>query len=197
MSYEQAIENARKRIANAHKATKGQINDRVFRGHSRSISTDIEDSIALLIYDIVPSDYYLILDPSIYIGKQNHRPDLLIVNSNDEVVGLVEIKANMGWCRDATQVLSSLKEEDDLFKESKYLKCKLSSDSTKEVVYPDNVALFLVALTSENGGGEAKIAANMEFAKSLNIKHFILFNGWYYELENRGVEAFTEDIAKL
>ena len=197
MSYGVAIENARKRIADAHKITKGQLNDRVYRGHSRSISTDIEDSIALLIYDIIPNDYYLILDPSIYVNKQNHRPDLLIVNGENKVVGLVEIKANMGWCRNASGVLNNLKKEDNIFKENKILKCKLSSDNSKEVNYPDDVKLFLVALTGENGGGESRHQTNKENAQALNIKHFILFDGWYDALRNRDAEEFAIEIAKL
>ena len=197
MSYEVAIENARKRIADAHKITKGQLNDRVYRGHSRSISTDIEDSIALLIYDIIPNDYYLILDPSIYVNKQNHRPDLLIINGENKVVGLVEIKANMGWCRNASGVLNNLKEEDNIFKENKILKCKLSSDNSKEVNYPDDVKLFLAALTGENGGGESRHQTNKENAQALSIKHFILFDGWYDVLRNRDAEEFAIEIAKL
>lgn len=103
-----AIKNLIDRIAAIHRSTKEPLNNNIYRGHSRSISTDIEDSVALLLSELLPESYSFMLDPSIYIDGKNNRPDLLVLNSEDEVIAMIEIKANMGWCRNASSVLNGI-----------------------------------------------------------------------------------------
>ena len=196
MNINESIDALNKRIKEVYYATKNHLNERIYRGHSRSISTDIEDAIALFIYDFIPNDYYLIVDPSVHVLGKTHRPDVLIVNGNNEVVALIEIKANMGWCRDARWVLNDIIEDDKAYNQASTLICKLSDDTKKEVSYGENVAKFLVALTSENSD-EDKHNANKKYASSLGIRHYLLFSSWYHSLEKKDAGFFARDIIEL
>lgn len=92
-----AIKNLIDRIAAIHRSTKEPLNNNnIYRGHSRSISTDIEDSVALLLSELLPESYSFMLGPSIYIDGKNNRPDLLVLNSEDEVIAMIEKKPIWG-----------------------------------------------------------------------------------------------------
>lgn len=162
----------------------------------RSISTDIEDSIAVFISNLLPETYCLILDPSIYVDGKNNRPDLLIVNDKQEVIAMIEIKANMGWCRDAQWVLKDMVENNNKFISAKTLLCEISNGENKEVSYGSNVPMFLISLTDGNCS-ESKHEANKNTADELGIKHYLLFSGWYGGLKDKDIEFFANDILSL
>ena len=61
-----AIKELKERIINIHKGTKEGLGRNIFRGHSKVLSSDIEDGIAYLLSEVLPSDYIFIIDPSIY-----------------------------------------------------------------------------------------------------------------------------------
>lgn len=106
------IEDAINELVSYMKKVYEQINNKVgqniYRGHLRSISTDIEDGIALFLSKILPEGYKLFLDSSIHVDGVNFRPDVLVVNDKNECYAMIEIKANMGWCRDATNVINDI-----------------------------------------------------------------------------------------
>lgn len=89
------IEKLKSEIKYAYNETKKTLGDNIYRGHSKAISSDIEDGIALFISRLQPS-CKIFLDPSIHIDRKTHRPDLLVINNKNEVIAMVEIKANMG-----------------------------------------------------------------------------------------------------
>lgn len=192
----QAILELKNRIFEIYKSTQEPLNNNIYRGHLRSISTDIEDSIAVFVSNLLPETYCLILDPSIYVDGKNNRPDLLIVNDKQEVIAMIEIKANMGWCRNAQWVLKDMVENNNKFISAKTLLCEISNGENKEVSYGSNVPMFLISLTDGNCS-ESKHEANKNTADELGIKHYLLFSGWYGGLKDKDIEFFANDILSL
>ena len=164
MNKEEAIKGLKNYIETIYADTKKQLKTNIYRGHSRSISTDIEDAIAIFISDILHEDKYKILsDPSIYINHKKHRPDILVVDKNNEVILLIEIKAQMGYCRDASPVLNDMIKNNDMFKKEIQLECEFSKKEAITVLYK-NPKLLLVALTDGNCSKEKHIK-NKDYAK--------------------------------
>lgn len=189
-----SIETLKTSINNVFNATKQSTRHNIWRGHSRSISTDIEDNIAILIAEELPENYKLYIDPSIYIGGKIHRPDLVVSNENDEVIFVIEIKANMGWCRDATAVIDSMVNNHSNFLAAGLLDCKLSSGDRFRLKYQNNVKLFLIALTDANGG---KYESNKKIAYTKGVSHYCLFSGWYNNLQEKDISSFIAEIKKF
>ena len=193
MNKEEAIKGLKNYIETIYADTKNELKTNIYRGHSRSISTDIEDAIAIFISDILHEDKYKILsDPSIYINHKKHRPDILVVDKNNEVILLIEIKAQMGYCRDASPVLNDMIKNNDMFKKEIQLECEFSKKEAITVLYK-NPKLLLVALTDGNCSKEKHIK-NKDYAKSINIYQFNLFSGWYDNLSNCEISDFYDFI---
>lgn len=189
MELEYAIEKLKKYITDIYQNTGSKIGTNIYRGHLRSISTDIEDGIAVFISDIMPSNYKIYLDSSIHIDGKKNRPDLLVIDENNNVNAMIEIKANMGWCRDASEVIDDILISDSKFKEQKVLTCEFSREENQEIFYGENVKLFLVALTDGNCSARNH-EANKLYAAKLDVFQFNLFSGWYESLINCEIEDF-------
>ena len=113
MKTEEAVQELKSYIEASYAKTMEPLAPRIVRGHLRSISTDIEDGIALFVSHVLPEGYKLLLDPSIHVDGVNNRPDLLVVDESNAVKAMIEIKANMGWCRNASGVLDDIVSNDE------------------------------------------------------------------------------------
>ncbi|MBQ7906622.1 MAG: hypothetical protein IJ309_01465 [Clostridia bacterium] len=195
MNLEIAVNKLKDDIKAAHDNTTKKIVNNIFRGHLRSISTDIENCIALFVSSLLP-EHTLFLDPSIYVNKKNHRPDLLILDKNNTVKAMIEIKANFGWCRRVNSVIDKMIENHRLFAENSMLDCSFSKEETATIKYSDNVKLFLISCTSENCSSKNH-SANSNYAKSNNVFCFNLFSGWYDSLTSLDVNEFAKELLKL
>lgn len=196
MDKNKIINELKKEIKNKYDKTRKAVGKKIFRGHSRCISTDIEDAIARFISKIL-SKYKIFLDPSISIKGTIYRPDLLVINQKNEVVAFMEIKARMGYCRDATKVLDKMLKYDKIFENKETLTCKFSDKKTKDktVMYPKNkVKLFFVSLSSNNCSNHIN---NNTYARNKNkhklVSYFTLFKGVYDDLKN--VDEDLNDIS--
>ena len=194
MNINDAIANIKKYIYDSYAETCKKIGVNIFRGHLRVLSTEIEDSIALFISNIMPN-HKVFLDPSIYIEEKNNRPDLLVVNENNEVVAMLEIKSNMGWCRNAKDVIDDIVTNNEKFKTAFTLRCEFSREQSQTVTYKDNVKLFLIALTDGNCSIRQH-QLNKAYAKTTNVLQFNLFSGWYDCLKNCEIEEFSKELLK-
>ena len=189
------IEKLKSEIKYAYNETKKTLGDNIYRGHSRAISSDIEDGIALFISRLQPS-YKIFLDPSIHIDHKTHRPDLLVINNKNEVIAMVEIKANMGWCRNASGVIQKILSEDLIFKNTRTINCEFSNNRSYDTSYSNNVKLFLISLTKGNCS-DKNHKSNKEYANANNVYQFNLFDGWYDSLINCEIEEFAKQIKNL
>lgn len=203
MNYETYTNELKQYIYDAHKKTLGKISSNIYRGHVRSLSTDIENAIALFVSKLLPS-HEIYIDPSVYVNKKTNRPDIIVVNNKKQVVAMLEIKTQMGYCREANSVINKIKELDKTFKQTKNLVCKFSNvkeasaQNLKEthIIYPNNVKLFLISFTDNNCSQENH-TQNKEYATSQNVNHLILFHNWYDDLEDYEIEKFKNQLSNL
>ena len=193
MDIEHAIANLKERIRVARESTKSKLAPNVRRGHLRSISTDIEDAIGLFVAEIVPEGCHVFLDPSIHVGGKNNRPDMLVVREDGTVAAMVEIKANMGWCRNASWVIDDILDNDAKFKGEGTLHCEFSKDDNADVSYGEGVKLFLVSLVDGNCPRD-KHQANKAYASSHGVLQMNLFAGWYDSLGDLEVRSFAQEV---
>ncbi|MBR2467517.1 MAG: hypothetical protein IKB42_00525 [Clostridia bacterium] len=196
MPFKNHINELKEYILDHYNETKKQIAPEIYRGHLRSLSTDIEDGIALFLSKIFTS-HKIYIDPSVTVNKQTHRPDILIVNSEKEVVAMLEIKTQMGYCRDATGVIDKIKAVNEIFKKEKTLNCKFSNNEIMPVTYTNDVKLFLISFSSNNCSKETYHTNNKSYAKNEGVNYYILFDNWYNDLKNFEIEDFVEEISKL
>lgn len=196
MNVNTAIENLKSGISKVWNDTKGKLRPNVSRGHSRAISTDVEDLIGLFVSDVFDDKFNILIDSSVYI-ETTHRPDMLVVK-DDKVVAMIEVKTQMGWCRNASDVIDNeIFRMHKTFCEAKNLTCKFSNDDTQYVTYDESVKLFLIALTSKNGANSEQHKNNVEYAKEKGVGHYILFDGWYHSLVNKNIADFADELIKL
>ena len=192
-----AIDSLKKYIFQEFQKTKVTIRPNLHRGHLRALSTEIEDGIAAFLLDILPQDYKVYVDASVRVGRKTHRPDILIVDNQHVVRALVEVKTNMGWCRDASSEIDKILAKHTEMISSGTITCKFSNDTTVTAVYTPNVPVFLVAFTNENCGAD-RHEANRSTATSKNVKYFCLFAGWYGdELSEADIKNFAADIQNI
>lgn len=194
MNKKDAIILLKEYINKSYSSINEKIGPNIYRGHLQSLSVEIENGIALFVSNILPGNK-IFLDPSIHIDGKNNRPDLLVVNEAKEVVAMIEIKANMGWCRNAKSVIDDILLNNDKFIKEQLLYCEFSREESQSVTYNDKVKLFLIALTDGNCN-EKHHKANKEYAKSNNVFQFNLFSGWYGELTNCEIEQFADELLK-
>lgn len=196
MDSRQATELLRQSIKTVFDDTKKKLQDNVFRGHSRSISTDIEDLITIFIANVLPENYKFLLDASIHIDGKNNRPDLLIANENNKVIAMIELKSNMGYCRDATTVINEMIENHHKFFNAINLTCSFSDDEKQLVTYNQDVELFLISLTSNNCSTDNH-QNNKIYATSRGVHYFNLFSGWYGGLVDKDVYGFLSTLDNI
>ncbi len=192
----QAIDNLKQYIEAIYNRTGEKIGANIYRGHLRSISTDIEDGIAIFVAGILPDSYKILIDASIHVDGKNNRPDLLIVDGENRVKALVEIKANMGWCRNASRVIDHIISNDAKFIKQKNLSCEFSKDDELDITYHEGVKRFLIALTNENCTAKDH-QANQAYASANGVSYYCLFSGWYNSLSNFEIAEFAEKLLDL
>ncbi len=193
MKKEDAINKLISYIKGVYDGVNNKISPNIYRGHLRSISTDIEDGIALFISNIMPEGYKVFLDPSIHVDGANNRPDLLVVNDKNETVAMIEVKANMGYCRNAKDVIDNIVRNDEKFSKLGSLYCEFSRETSQTISYGDNVKLFLIALTDKNCSDKHH-KANKDYAAKTKVHQYNLFSGWYGNLIPCEIEKFANDI---
>ena len=200
------IEELKTYIKNKYEETRqvveGNKGSEIYRGHSRSLSTDIEDAIAIFISKLLPT-CKVFIDPSINVGGKNNRPDILIIDKNNKTIGMIEVKSNMGWCRNASDVIAKIEQNNKDFSD-KFLRCEFSENNNKAknkeepkiVQYGNDVKLFLVSFTKDNCSIK-KHDNNKEDAKKANVSYFTLFSGWYGSLVDSDINKFAEELMAL
>ena len=122
----------------------------------------------------------------------------MLVVKDDVVLALVEIKSNMGWCRDATKVI-----DDEIlrmhkgFTKLEHLTCKFSKNETREVEYSKDTKVYFLSLTSQNGGKAEDNEKNIKYANSRGVDFYMLFDGWYDCLTDRDIDKFIDSLLDI
>ena len=184
-------------IAEEFAKTKNTIRANLHRGHLRALSTEIEDGIAAFLLDILGEGYKVYVDASVRVGGKTHRPDILVVDVNNRVKALVEVKTNMGWCRDASGEIGKILHKHEEMLSNGKIVCKFSNDKTVDALYTNDVLVFLVSFTDENCGA-GRHECNRSAAKEKGVNYYCLFSGWYGDvLQDAGVKEFADRIVGL
>jgi hypothetical protein len=194
MELNKAIESLKSDILSIYSQTKNSLKPNIYRGHSRSISADIEDCVTVFISNILPSEYKFFIDASVRLNGRSKRPDLLIVDQNNKVYAMVEIKANMGYCREASNEINKIIDNHNSSIELSNLVCKFSDRDEEEVEYSKDVKLFLISLTDSNNSSRNH-SNNKIYATSKSVHHYNLFSGWYDSLTNNEIMDFVHEIS--
>ena len=81
MQQKDSVEELKTGIREIWEETRNNIAPNIIRGHSRSISTDVEDSVAIFICNMFDDKVEVFIDPTIKLDK-THRPDILVIKDN-------------------------------------------------------------------------------------------------------------------
>lgn len=176
-------------------------NKNIKRYTKPSMSNYTENAIALLINKIKQNQLNYLIDPQLSVGdKKIIRPDIIIYDKNNVIVGIGEVKSQLGYAGNFN------KEEYN----QKIKKLKKASDKNilvlkKQNMYfsiSDNCKNFIVILMSSNNHN------NLEKFKGTN--YFVLFekennkNLWYDTLsleslnkKKHGYTDFAEFVKKM
>ena len=179
----------------------GDLNsNNIFRGHIPSVSSIIENEIALFLREELNKKYKYYID----YGIQKHRPDLLVVDENNTIKYIIEIKSNIGYCREIKgDYLKKLKEERELFRKNEIINISYTTKDGKkatknevEVKGNPDVKMFFIILTSDNASLKYH-ENNIKNLKKENIGYYVLFKNWYGDLDFRIDETIENDGIKL
>lgn len=217
--FEVKLEDFRKKvIKDYNKKQNSFLETQVFRGHVESMSVYFEDEFTKFISEVLnDKSYKFYIDYT--IGTR--RPDLLITKNN-KLVACIELKCNMGYCRD------NVKKINESVKEVKTLmdKEELQIFSTRQIKYlKNNINKFEEDEIKKQIENETKNSGSMILHKTIkgtknvmcmlislttsnisckkldnftaeeNVFSFIsLFNGWYYELERDENRKMDSDL---
>lgn len=191
---DEAMESLKKYIEGELKKTQTKIHPNMVRGHLRALSTEIEDGIAAFLMDILPDGYKAYVDASMRVGEKTHRPDILIIDNKNKVKALVEVKTNMGWCRNAECEIGKICDKHKEMFLKGNIPCKFSNAPQAEVCYSKDVPVYLVAFTSHNCR-DISHEKNRKIADEKKVKYYCLFSGWYDDLEPREIKNFADEIS--
>jgi hypothetical protein len=76
---------------------------RIFRGESRSISSEVEDLFAKYLIEVLPQDTELFINQTITTGTKVQRlrvqPDIVVVR-RDKIKAILDLKMDLGYKRD-------------------------------------------------------------------------------------------------
>ena len=176
-------------------------NKNIKRYTKPSMSNYTENAIALLINKIKKNQLNYLIDPQLSVdNKKIIRPDIIIYDKNNVIVGIIEVKSQLGYAGNFNK--------EDYNKKIKQL--KKASDKNllalkKQNMYfsiSDNCKNFIVILMSYNNHN------NLEKFKGTN--YFVLFekennkNLWYDTLsleslnkKKHGYTDFAEFVKKI
>ena len=73
----------------------------IHRGRSRSISSELEDLLALYLAknNPTPCEYYT--DQQVRFGGRTRYPDIIVQQSDGTINDLIDVKSDIGWKRDS------------------------------------------------------------------------------------------------
>lgn len=178
--------------------------------HTKPIMAEyVENSIAILLNDILGKKYNYIIDPQISVDdKKIVRPDIIICDKNNIIHGIIEVKANLGYSKITPEKYNKKNNKIKEASNNNILKInnKTSGDDLAKEKVPMKVSEdcidCVVILTDQNDHGNLK---NLEEQKDIN--YFVLFKGekiWYNNIDatklnkdKDGFESFVEFISRI
>lgn len=193
--YKKMIDEMSCKITKAYNKLLDEKNIDIKRGIVRKINlamaSTCENVVATSIAEILKNrDYKYIIDCYISYGKKNrYRPDILIINKENTIVGIVEVKAQMGYCGmlDPRTYHSKLKE----IKESKD-EIRIKFQEKEYSILPDDLRKFYDELGYDKKNKLIKLKlshnAHLFIVNVLSSNHTKNVEGTIYNFENNKEE---------
>ena len=170
------------------------------------MSEYVENGIAIFINDVLKDKKLnYCIDAQLSVGKrQPKRPDIIIYNNNNEILGIVEVKSQLGYSRNFD--FKGYNEKIEVLKAASkkgLLKLKNEEEKEDEDIYftiSKKCIDFVVILTESNGF--KKNSKN----KSEKVKYYSIFNKgtWYGKLSTdalnhgeNGIEGLINIIKRI
>ena len=202
-------------INNNYKVLNYKIDKNIWRNTRIAMGNCVENEIAKLVNSILKRrDYKYIIDAQLYYGEKNPiRPDILVVDKDNIIRYMFEIKSQMGYCRD-TELEDYKSNQDKLCKAKliKYNRIQFEKGIEKDAIVPmntrvkeelvcdKNIKTIFVNLMQSNGVSKELKNINGVFYFSL-FKKGIWYDSISYENINEdkkhGFKAFIDYISKL
>ncbi|WP_314451694.1 hypothetical protein [uncultured Granulicatella sp.] len=82
-------------ISKVWRETKENIGDNIFRERTRSISSDVEDAIAVFTSSVLENKFEIYIDPSVTVNKKINRTDFLIIKDGIRTIESGAKRLNM------------------------------------------------------------------------------------------------------
>ena len=174
-------------------------NSNICRYTRPSMSGYVENAVAILINDILKDKKLnYIIDAQLSVGKsQPLRPDIIIYNENNEILGIVEVKSQLGYAGDFSYVEYNKKIKTIKIAGKKGL---LSIKSRNLTFTVSNSCLDCVVIFMSSNHPKV-------IEKFKKVNHYVLFDDkyvWYDNLSknhinfgDKGISDFIEYIKKL
>jgi hypothetical protein len=153
-------------------------NPNIFRGRSSSISSSFEDLMALFIALNNPNNCQYFTDQAMKFNNKTYYPDVVILEENNNIKHLIDLKTDLGWNR--TGLYSFCKKKDELMKSIKNTETFFKKGKTKEkitAIFAEKIVYHIVILSKENSGNiflDHMIKANETLN---NVKVYLLSEG--------------------
>lgn len=202
---------------------KNHLSKNIYRKINVPMSTSCEDIVAIITSDILKNEKYCFLIDVLLPFKENarkekhYRPDILIIDCEydiPEIVGIIEVKAQMGYCepfnpeeiekkkndlKDTFEIGFSKKEMDvidkaktlkKIFKKLKLNNCKIECKINKEKLK----YLIVNVLKSSQSKKVKETINNFDEDSRPNIYFYTLFNknGWYDNLNECNIFEYID-----
>lgn len=154
-------------------------NDKIKRGRSHSISSNLEDLFALFLVGKIRCEKIYVDQPISVSGiKNTNYPDISVVR-NEKITSFCDVKSSLGWGRG--EFFSLLQTHNNWIKHARGRNCKLKDGITKEVIpytISKTATYNVVMLTDTNINAELlnqQIVRAKVFLPSVEV--FVLTSG--------------------
>lgn len=144
-------------------------NSRITRGRSHSISSYTEDLFAAFLAENLGKYHYFIDQPITIEGKKNViYPDVAIVDENNKIVNLLDLKMDLGFNRNS--FIDFCKKKEVLITDIRNKSCHLKDGITKTVksFELDQDIKYHVVIISDTNIPKKQMKENIERTQELN-----------------------------
>jgi hypothetical protein len=165
---------------------------KIIRCTNRSISDLIEEMFADYVARcfLKTTQDQILINQSIKIQNKTRRPDLIWcsetnASSERKVRAIFEIKTDMGFSRDKSEILPKFLAMQTKTLKGKSIKVARKHRAPETLIFPDSLQFFLILISQENSGNGWK-AVPIGRYKNTNLHVFKLFRGMHPNLKGRG-----------
>jgi hypothetical protein len=151
----------------------------IFRGRNSSISSDLEDLLALYLAKNSKDNYSYFVDQPIKVNdtKNNKYPDIILFEK-EKIFHLIDVKSDIGWHRNT--MFEFCEEWNQIIENWKLKDFSLKTGEEKKLIsgnFDKNLKLHIVIISLKNSGKKILEDEKAINKKLKNIRLYILSDG--------------------